>query len=58
MANGDPLIINMDTMIPPLKKSYDTPQTPLKDLLLNPKNFWNPEKEIKQILKPQEDVDK
>jgi hypothetical protein len=42
MQNGTPLIINMDTMIPPIKKSYDTPLTPLKDLLFNPVNFWMP----------------
>lgn len=42
MQNGDPLIIDMDTLIPPLKQKYETSCTPLKDLLFNPVNFWMP----------------
>jgi len=58
MQNGDPLIIDMDTLIPPLKSKYDTTATPLKDLLFNPKNFWMPQKDYKKILRDDEDKDK
>ena len=51
------MIINMDTMIVPLRKEYETPMTPLKDLLLNPGNFWMPHQEYKKILKDDEDKD-
>ena len=58
MQGSSPMIINMDTLIPPLKKEYESDMLPLKDLLFNPVNFWLPHKEYKKILKQDEDKDK